>query len=132
MFCGRMKKKVGYGKEQVYCEVRKIWKKADVEEACKRLDHGKFIQPDLTRLKIEITYEKVEHSKGWFHVKEYHDDGKKIRIKDNVIIGTKSRLLSSKNKCVKYLYRAKYCRIYRELTPEQVFYLGYCIAWGNE
>lgn len=53
----------------------RIWKKANIEKAIRLLDeHGKFIQPDLKRLKIEITYNESIKSGKYFHDKEVTDD----------------------------------------------------------
>lgn len=108
-----------------------IWKKANVEKAIRLLDeHGKFIQPDLKRLKIEITYNESVKSGKWFHEKEVTDDtGIKIRKRDNAILGTLFRRISSNNVRIKLLYKKPRGRIFREITPEQAFELGYCIVW---
>lgn len=107
-----------------------IYKKSYVAKAISRLDkHGKFIQPDLSRLKIEITYMKIVKSGKWFSELPETDTGMKIRKKDNAIIGTDSRRISSNNVRIKLLYKKPRGRIFREITPEQAFDLGYCIVW---
>lgn len=107
-----------------------ISKISDVKIAATRFQHGKFIQPDIKRLKIEITYNESIKSGKYFHDKEVTDNtGIKIRKRDNAILGTLFRRISSKNIKIKLLYKKPRGCIFREITPEQAFDLGYCIVW---
>lgn len=84
-------------------------------------------QPDLTRVKIKIVFEKMI---GGFTSKrktfgEFTVEGLDVRKKDNVIMGAGGRRIDSKNKEVVFLYKKPHSRFFKEVHKEYLQEIGY-------
>lgn len=84
-------------------------------------------QPDLKRLKLEITYKKVigGFSSKYRKFETVTVEGLDIRKKDNVITGAGGRRLDSRNKEVKFFYKKPYAKKWQEITLEEAKEIGY-------
>ncbi len=104
---------------------------AEFEELDK--DDFKFIknetinQPDLSRLKIQIIYDKAVSGFTGKNIKweEISVEGLDVRKKDNVITGAKGRRITSNNKKVFYLYKAYRKKKFKKISKSEAENLGY-------
>jgi hypothetical protein len=84
-------------------------------------------QPDLNRIKIKITFDKMT---GGFTSRrktftEITVEGLDVRKKDNAIMGAEGRRLDSKNKEVVFLYMKPHSRFFKEVSKDYLQEIGY-------
>lgn len=88
----------------------------------------KLNQPDLKRVKIQITYQKMIGGFSAGARKRFETvvtTGLDIRKSDNAIIGAGGRRLSSNNDNVEFFYRKPHSRVFKEVQKSELYDLGY-------
>lgn len=84
-------------------------------------------QPDLKRLKFEITYKKAisGFSSKYRKFETVTVEGLDVRKKDNIITGAGGRRLDSRNEEIKVFYKKPYAKKWQEITLKEAKEIGY-------
>lgn len=92
----------------------------------------KHKQPNLNKIKIKITYQKMV--KGFSNrarrktFTTFYAYGLDVRKSDNLIIGAGGRRLTSNNDCVKYFFKKNGSSEFVEISKPELIKKGYLFA----
>lgn len=84
-------------------------------------------QPDLTRVKIKISFNKMisGFTSRRKTFEEVTVEGLDVRKKDNAIMGAAGRRFDSKNKEIVYFYKKPHSRFFGEVSKDELQKTGY-------
>ncbi|QDY87725.1 hypothetical protein [Mycoplasma anserisalpingitidis] len=109
-----------------YYNLRDFW---NLKESDFPAIKNKFNQPNLNKIKIKITYQKMV--KGFSNrarrktFDTFYAEGLDIRKSDNVIIGAGGRKLTSKNDEVEFFYKKKGSTRFTKIKKADLIKKGY-------